>query len=213
MRALLAKYTLTIATIMIMLLIGGCAAKRDGFLAAVDAPPIRLPEDAISPIPAYSVPAATNAEKEIIFVSRPRPQPEFIGRAPDGYEPSKIKSSDVLLQSLDLGYNSIKQATLRLSPYNPESHSEQLKLTLNAIGLHEQAGAKVGARDGAGKGETETIFTTGASFEYEKPTKIKLYLYNRLIMLSIVHDDDKEEIDINDDFNLLERIRDEFLSL
>ena len=207
MRESLAKYTLTIATITIMLLISSCSAKRDGFLAAVDGPPIRLPEDAINPISAYSVPPATNAEKEIVFVSRPRPQPEFIGRTPDGYEPSKIRSSDVLLQSLDLGYNSIKQATLRLSPYNPESHSERLKLTLNAIGLHEQEG------DGAGEGETETIFTTGASFEYEKPAKIKLYLYNRLIMLSIVHDDDKEEIDINDDFNLLERIRDEFLSL
>ena len=209
MRESLAKYTLTIAIITIMLLIGGCASKRDGFLAAVDGPPIRLPEDAISPIPAYSVPPATDEEKEIVFVSRPRPKPEFIGRAPDGYEPSKIKSSDVLLQSLDLGYNSIKQATLRLSPYNPESHSEQLKLTLNAIGLHEQEGDGAGER----KGETETIFTTGASFEYEKPAKIKLYLYNRLIMLSIIHDDDKEEIDINDDFNLLERIRDEFLSL
>ena len=202
MRAPLTKYTLTIATITTMLLIGSCSAKRDAFLTAVDGPPIRLPEDAISPISAYSVPPATNEEKEIVFVSRPRPQPEFISRVPDGYELSKIRSNGVLLQSLDLGYNTIKQATLRISPYNPESHSERLKLTLNAIGLHEQEDERM-AR----------IFVTKTSFEYETPTKVKLYLYNHLIMLSIIHSDDTEEINIDDDFNLLERIRDGFLSL
>lgn len=186
--------------ILVALSLTSCAAKRDGFLSAQDiSSAIKLPKDAVKPISSYYVPPSTNEEKNIVFVNRPRPKPEFIGQTPKGYESNKIKNNEFVLQTIELGYNSDGQPALRISPFSRQTDEAEFILTLNAVGLSEEADSGV--------------FSTKDSIDYDSQKKIKVTFYSSLVMLHIIHDKDKQNIDKDADFNLLESIRRELLAL
>ena len=193
---------------MIGIVIGlsSCTARHNSFLKAEDYPYPELPQGGVRQDPAYPVPPSV--QEELVFVSRPRPQPQFIGEPPSSYDQSKIRNSGEYDQIFSLGFNTKKEASLFISPFYDEDVSS-IDETLRQLGIESS--------------EDRPIYE---SLHYELQGNeqglriLTIYRFNNAAMISIAPPETKkrgqrkkEEYNPAEDFIVLERLRNTILDI
>lgn len=173
------------ATALIVILSTACSVKRNGFIGAQDYSYPELPENSVQQTPAYYVPPPSAAEKELKFVTRPRPLPELVDEAPANYGTSKIKNLDASTQVFSLGYNSKYEVSLFITPYEGNQHKEQIQQALVGLGLKQ-----------ATQLDTTNSVQQYVAQDTSKDTatainKINIYHYYNSLMISIVQENKK----------------------
>ncbi len=195
-----------------MILLTACSVKRNGFIGVQDYSYPELPANSVQQKPAYYVPPPSAAEKELEFVTRPRPLPEIVGEAPANYGVPKIKNLDASTQVFSLGYNSKYEVSLFITPYEEDQHNEQIQQVLVGLGLTQQ---------------TQLDTTTSVQQYVAQDTskdidKINVYHYYNSLMISIVQEKKKrrtskknkvQEEDPTQKFEFMENLRERLIRI
>ncbi len=167
-----------------MLLLASCSVKTNSFIGARDYDNPKLPANSVKQTPAYYVSPQTPAESDIVFVKRPRPQPDFISNAPANYEQVKLKNSGGYTQVLSLGRNSKNEVSLLIAPYKKDLDANKVIEVFNQLGIS----VKDDDADNFKKDTTQVI-------EYfpDDTNKISVYPYYNSLMISVSTNSDKQK--------------------
>lgn len=163
-----------------------CSAKKDNFLAARDGIAFTLPSQGISQQPLYPAPSLNRTFSANEFISRPRPQPGFIGNPPSDYAQELSRQIADRIQSLRLGYSSRAESSLHIRPYLPADQRALLR-ALSQRGFKQQEEYILTRQEGP-----ETLIAT-------------LYFYPAAVLLSLEQSSNSQA-----EFRLLDEIRRSF---
>ena len=94
-----------------------CSVKRNGFIGAKDLDYQPLPGE--NNASEYALAPASDAERNLVFVNRPRPRPAFVGETPEDYTRTRRHTKRTSIQIVELGYNSQRRPSLLIYPAQP----------------------------------------------------------------------------------------------